>query len=168
VKRTLVIIRHAKAEEGDWNTADFDRALSKRGISDAQDMAARLKVAGIKPDVIVASAALRTTTTAQQIAAILHFPQQQIVTKPNLYLCNTDTLGEVLWEETTIPNSATTVFIVAHNPTVTQFVYDNLPKERIMHMPTCAMVAINFEAEKWSDFSTVERSLLFFDYPKNR
>ncbi len=64
----LLIMRHAKS---DWNTGamtDHERPLNARGRVAASRMGRVLTEAGLVPDRIVASSAVRTTSTAQLAA----------------------------------------------------------------------------------------------------
>lgn len=65
--RTLVIMRHAKAERGEGKP-DFERTLEPRGIGEAGVVGARLKELGLVPDQVLCSAARRTRDT---LAALL-------------------------------------------------------------------------------------------------
>ena len=68
MKRTLVLIRHAKSSWSNPGEADFERPLNDRGERDAPRMGARLKELKIKPDLIVCSPAKRAKQTAKRIA----------------------------------------------------------------------------------------------------
>jgi phosphohistidine phosphatase len=57
MKRTLVLIRHAKS---DWNISaqpDFERTLNERGKLDAPVMGQRLLAKNVIPDLIISSSA---------------------------------------------------------------------------------------------------------------
>src|SRR5690625_4581183 len=64
---TLVLLRHAKAEAA--GPSDFERKLSAPGRSQARRVAAHLVAAGLAPDVVLCSAALRARQTWEQVAA---------------------------------------------------------------------------------------------------
>jgi len=38
---------------------------------------------------------------------------------------------------------------------------------RVDEMPTCAIFALQVEADSWKEFMNAEKNFLFFDYPKN-
>jgi phosphohistidine phosphatase len=61
-----------------------------------------------------------------------------------------------------------TLFMVAHNPGITQYAHELVIHLPIVDLPTCGMVGISFEAESWSEFATARHQLLFVDYPKNQ
>src|SRR5690625_138924 len=64
---TLVLLRHAKAEAA--GPSDFERKLSAPGRSQARRVAAHLAAAGLVPDVVLCSAALRARQTWEQVEA---------------------------------------------------------------------------------------------------
>lgn len=68
--RTLVLLRHAKAERSD-RLADADRPLTERGRADAGVAGAWLAAHGYVPDVVVCSPAKRTRQTWQAVAPAL-------------------------------------------------------------------------------------------------
>ena len=67
--KTLLLMRHAHA--ADRGPTDFDRPLSDRGEREADAAGDRLAAAGLFPQTILASAAVRTAETARRLAARL-------------------------------------------------------------------------------------------------
>ena len=61
-ERTLVILRHAKAERP-AELADADRPLTQRGHADAAAAGAWLAARGYRPDLVLCSPAKRTRQT---------------------------------------------------------------------------------------------------------
>ena len=66
--RRLFLIRHAKAQPAAGQN-DYRRALTDRGRADARRMAERLPSAGLLPEVLIHSGALRAKETAEIFAA---------------------------------------------------------------------------------------------------
>lgn len=127
-------------------------------------MGVRLKKAGLKPDLIIASTAKRTKETAQHLAYQLGYDAADIRWEEKLYHCIPAVLEEALYE---VADTVKTVMIVAHNPGITDFVNQLSPDFFTGNMPTCAVVGATFEAEQWGDFPIVKRKVILFDYPKN-
>src|SRR4051812_21010657 len=72
--RTLVLLRHAKAEhpaEG----SDFDRRLTTRGLADATAAGAWLASSQLSPDLVLCSPATRTRETWSSVSAALARPE---------------------------------------------------------------------------------------------
>ena len=83
--KTLCIIRHAKTEVQAMGQRDFDRELAKRGLSDAPQMAKKLKEIDLMPDKIVSSPAARALATAQLFADKLKYPLTKIEQNSLIY-----------------------------------------------------------------------------------
>ena len=165
MKRTLVLIRHAKS---DWNVIgqpDFERTLNERGKSDAPMMGQRLLEKNIIPDLIISSTAKRASKTAKLIAKELNYEKHNILHFDKLYHAPPSIFEEVITTEI-MDDNIKTVFIVAHNPGITHYAHDLLQYLPIPDMPTCGMVGVTFDADHWSDFPSARHQLLFVDYPK--
>ncbi len=164
MKRTLVMIRHAKSSWGNPLQADFERPLNDRGNNDAPVMGSRLKSLGIIPDLIVCSTAKRTTQTAKHIAAATGYDFNKVKWEEKLYHCIPSVFDELICE---VGAEIKTVFIIAHNPGITEFVNQLSHDFSTGNMPTCGIVACRFEADGWDSFPIAKRSVFLFDYPKN-
>ncbi|MEE6282986.1 SixA phosphatase family protein [Georgenia sunbinii] len=111
--RTLVVLRHATAEpEGDLG--DAQRPLSGRGRQQAGEIGRLLaeQLGGF--DVVLVSAALRTTETAKLVTAALpDRPEPQV--RRELYGAGPRQVLELLAE---LPADAARVLIIGHEPTM--------------------------------------------------
>lgn len=65
----LMLLRHADASFD--APSDFDRRLSEKGLRQAQEVAAFLKIHHCKPDIVLSSPAVRARTTAEIVATEL-------------------------------------------------------------------------------------------------
>src|SRR5215217_1241963 len=128
MKRRLVLIRHAKSSWTNPLQSDFDRPLNDRGNHDAPVMGKRLKDKGIIPDLILASTAKRAAQTAKKIASAIGYPEEKITWLDKLYHCNSSVFDEVI---DLIDDKVNTVFIVAHNPGITEYASALSPSFRI-------------------------------------
>jgi phosphohistidine phosphatase len=164
MKKTLVMIRHAKSSWANPMQSDFDRPLNDRGQHDAPMMGLRLNSAGIKPDLIISSTAKRTRQTAKHIAAATGYDFNSVKWEEKLYHCIPSVFEELIYE---IDDAVKTVFIIAHNPGITEFINQLSPQFCTGNMPTCGMVGVHFEAKGWEDFAIVNRKVFLFDYPRN-
>ncbi|XZF13075.1 SixA phosphatase family protein [Chitinophagaceae bacterium MMS25-I14] len=165
MQRTLVLVRHAKSSWANPLQSDYDRPLNERGIHDAPMMGTRLKEKNILPDLIISSTAKRAAQTAKKIAAAVGFNEENILWKNRLYHCIPSVIEEVIQE---VSNEVKTVFLVAHNPGITEFVNELVPGFRIDNMPTCSMVGAHIDAEEWDDFTKASKEVFLFDYPKKQ
>ena len=163
MERILVMIRHAKSSWANPLQSDFERPLTDRGEQDAPAMGAKLKAYKLKPDVIIASNAKRTKQTAKRIAEAVGYDTSLIKWEEKLYHCIPSVFEETLYE---LDNDVKTVFIVAHNPGITEFVNQLSPSFNIDNMPTCGIVAVSMDMKEWNQFATTaKRKVFLFDYP---
>ena len=162
MKRTLVVIRHAKTEQHS-DQLDFDRNLVERGRNDAALMGERLKKLGLKPDLILCSPANRTIQTSRIIADALGYDNAAISTSDKLYMGSADVITHTLMA---LPAEVGTCFLVGHNPGVSQFVYDMQKELFIGEMPTAGLTVLNLTASSWLDLPAAKKQLVLFDHPK--
>lgn len=160
--KTLIIIRHAKAEQT-FSSNDFERSLNERGKADAPEMAKRLRKK-LDIDTFIASPAKRTKKTAQYFCKAFDKKEEELALITALYQAPTHTFVDLV---SGLDENDSAVAIVAHNPGVTNYVNELVPDAGIENMPTCAVCAIKADVETWSEFQNAKKQLLFFDYPKN-
>ncbi len=108
--KTLILMRHAKAESWTEGVDDFGRALTPRGHADAERMSEALAGLGLLPDLILVSAARRTRETAAHAGAV--FKGERIRPMEVLYLAGVVELAAAVEAARTSP----TVMIIGHNP----------------------------------------------------
>ncbi|WP_143309421.1 SixA phosphatase family protein [Chitinophaga vietnamensis] len=161
--KTLLLIRHAKSSWNDPDMDDFDRPLNKRGKMNAPEMANRLIVRGMVPELIISSPAKRTRTTAKIMAGEWKYPKQAILLEEELYLCYASTFLKVI---TKIDDDFNAVAIFAHNPGITDFANYLTEEIRIDNVPTSGIFAIEADTPSWKDFDRAKKHFLFFDYPR--
>jgi phosphohistidine phosphatase len=129
-------------------------------------MGQRLLKEQIMPDLILSSSAKRAAKTARLIAKEVGYKKEDIQYLDRLYHAAPSVFESVI-TEMNINDKVQTLFMVAHNPGITQFAFDLLKDLPIADLPTCAIVGITFEVEHWHEFSGAKHSLRYFDYPKN-
>jgi phosphohistidine phosphatase len=161
--KRLVLIRHAKSSWANPLQSDFERPLNDRGLRDAPVMGERLKRAGIIPDRIIASTARRARQTAELISGSLGYALEQINWHEDLYHCIPAVFEEVIFG---VDDTVDTLFVVAHNPGISEFAASLDPTRSVSHMPTCAVVGIELDAKKWSDLPLAGKRLFLYDTPK--
>jgi phosphohistidine phosphatase len=162
MQRTLVLIRHAKSSWSNPLETDFERPLNERGKTEAPEMGKKLKALELVPDLIISSSAKRTRQTAKKIAGEVGYDTDNIKWEEKLYHCIPSVFGEVIYG---LKDSVKTVFIVAHNPGITEFVNQLSLRFKIDNMPTCGVVGAHFDGAAWNEFPSVEKKVFLFDYP---
>jgi phosphohistidine phosphatase len=109
VTRRLVLVRHAKAEQGG---PDRERALAKRGRADAAALGRWLTAEGIVPDRVVISPSRRTRQT-WELAAPPGSPDPEL--DEGIY---DNTVDDLLAVIRSTPDDVRTLALVGHNPSV--------------------------------------------------
>ena len=138
--KDLLLFRHAKAEEAGPGGGDIDRPLSLRGRKSAQRMAEHMAQDGVRHDLILCSAALRTRQT---LAALLEVygAQAAVAIEPGLYLADVRQLAARL---RAAPDHARSVLIIGHNPGLHELAIDLAERDRLRDAPTKARLARKF------------------------
>lgn len=110
-ERTLILIRHAKAEDHGLRP-DHERHLTDRGARDAREVGRWLRSEGLRADVVWCSTAARTRETW---AAIVEGSGDGVLVDHDqrIYDASPRTLAQVLTET---ESSARTVVMVGHAP----------------------------------------------------
>ena len=97
--KTLLIIRHAKAESS-FTLNDFERPLNERGKKDAPVMAARVKEKNITIDAFISSPAKRAKKTAALFCETLQQNQDNIIFISALYHAPAEIFFDIIKEPT--------------------------------------------------------------------
>ena len=160
--KRVIIVRHAKSVSYGYDN-DFYRELTDKGENDAEKISERLKSLAVNPDLVIASPATRALHTATIFCKNLGYAVSKIQKDEVLYAGLT-TQGFIDMLQA-LPETVQTVFVFGHNPTVYYLAY-NLVKYFNSDMPTCSTVAIDFQAEKWSEVSARAGQLAFQLTPK--
>ena len=148
--KTLLILRHGKAEPYDAKPDDYQRVLSVRGKRDSGEMGQFiLKKFGI-PELILASAAKRTLETADIAAERLGYPNEQIQSIEDLYLASARRTLKIVCN---LPNEISSCLLVGHNPGLTDLV--NQLNVRLDNLPTGSAACFTFNCDTWQDVSAV-------------
>lgn len=110
--RTVVVMRHAKAEQ--VGPTDFERALSPRGRCDAEAAGAWLAGLGVVPDQALVSAALRTRETWAAVAEGAGWSLPPTLDE-GLYADGPETALDLLRG---LERAVSCVVVIGHNPTM--------------------------------------------------
>jgi phosphohistidine phosphatase len=159
--RTIYLVRHGKAEGRNIEMDDYDRPLAERGIDDSITVSSRLAQYGIRPSVIISSPAPRAIGTAKIFAKQFHYPVKKIRTRISLYEQNETAIAEIV---TGLDNAYDSVMVVGHNPLIEEcarFLTGNLKNA----VPTCGVVGIECQAERWKDIQPGNGKVVFFEAP---
>ena len=145
MKKTIVLIRHGKAVSIDTFKKDIDRVLAERGVSDGYKIGYKLVEEKIIPDIILTSPAARASHTALILTRAMRVGSELIRVVDTLYHCTTDS---VMAEIASLSDDIQTLFMVGHNPGITDITY-LLSGGATTFLPTTGTAILTFEADSW-------------------
>ena len=114
--KTIVFMRHAKAEVIKLEKSDFERKLTDKGKNDAQNAAKSLLKDIHKIDLIITSSAKRTFKTAKIVAEEFDIDKKEILCFDELYEAEHNEYLKVI--RSIDDTNINTVLVVGHNPTI--------------------------------------------------
>lgn len=140
--KTLILVRHAKADKVDPALRDFDRPLGQNGERDARVMAERVAALGLRVDMLISSPAVRALSTADAFAKKLSLP---VNPDTRIYEAGVKQLLDVVHG---IDDHHGTVVLVGHNPGVSEFLR-YLTDENFADLPTSGVAVIDLPLKSW-------------------
>ena len=152
--KTVLILRHAKSSWKHSGLDDHDRPLNKRGLADAPRMGQLIAKAGLVPELICSSSAVRALTTARLVAEGCGYDGELRVLR-ELYLAAPETYVDLL---AALPDELERVMVVGHNPGMEDLVETLTGAEE--GFPTAALAHVRLTAERWDDLPGFPRGKL--------
>jgi len=139
--KTLLLLRHAKAENASAGAPDFDRALNDRGRKEAQAVGAFIQKQSLVLDLVLSSSAKRARETTElvlasgNLAVDVRFDQRIYEAGPLL-------LSEVVSQ---IEEERSSVLLVGHNPGMEELL--QLLTGHLEHMATGTLAKVDLKAD---------------------
>ncbi len=156
--KTLILMRHAKAENGGFDTRDFDRKLSDKGKNDADIAAKVLKKHVPKIDLIVSSSAKRTLKTAKITAQNFGIEKNEIEATEYLYESDNEPYIHIIRNFNDKKDK--TVLIVGHNPTIGAMA-SILSGYQVSEFKPGSFAVFQITDDTWKLFKLAETPMLF-------
>jgi len=147
MERVLLLMRHGKSKWDDDQLRDHDRPLAKRGKRDSERIGQALDARDWTPDVILSSTAKRAAKTAKRVAKSCGY-NRDVLYQPSLYWGDRRSYVQTL---STLDNDDHVALLIAHNPALEEMAHW-LTQQHIA-MPTCTVVAIRLEIDRWRDIT---------------
>ncbi len=110
--RVIYLLRHAKSSWDDPAIEDFNRPLAARGRRAAEAMSRYMRIADVKPDLVLCSSAVRAKQTLEDILPALGDPGT-VKYDRGIYHGGVVALTNRLRR---VPDQAASVMMVGHNP----------------------------------------------------
>lgn len=145
--KTLLLMRHAKSSWDEKDQDDFDRPLSKRGKKNAPLMGEMFKDEKLKPEVILASAAVRTRQTAELVMEEMKF-RGDVCFLNSLYLAEVEAYVKEIQR---IPEEINCALVIGHNPGLESLL--QMTTGKVESLPTAAVAYLKLSVSSWTEFS---------------
>jgi phosphohistidine phosphatase len=168
MRRSLLLVRHAKSAWDDASLADHDRPLAPRGRRALPQLHDHLMYAQHRPELVMCSSACRTMETLDGIRAAI--PQQaRVELDTEFYVADADALSARIRE---VDNSIACTMVIGHNPTIQDVALrltgsgdPDLRAQIALKVPTGAVVTLSFDGA-WADLSAESARIDDFFVPR--
>jgi phosphohistidine phosphatase len=165
--RTIILLRHGKSSWSDPTLSDVDRPLAPRGERASRRIAKYLRRKRIRPALVLCSPSLRTRQTLEAIEPSLG-KGCSVELVPELYAASERELLERL---RALPESATSVMLIGHNPGLQQLALvlasrgaDRAKLEQ--KFPTAALATLIVDSDSWAALRPGEAELINYVVPR--
>lgn len=148
--RLLLLLRHGEAESLAPTPADRDRALTRRGLLEAERAARCCADHRWQPQRVLTSPARRATATASVIARELGLQPGLVEVRDALYLADVETL---LAEIAAVDPRVRSLMVVGHNPGLSALATTLAPEYHLPALDTGTVCALRMEAHEWSELA---------------
>lgn len=167
----LMLLRHAKSSWTEPGLDDKDRPLNVRGQRAAPVIGSYMAREKLVPDLALVSPARRARDTWKLASAALKTAPKTLIEDP---LYDFGNGGRVLDTVRAKADSATTILVVGHNPSLERLALrligkgeDKLRKRIADKYPTGALAVIDFDARSWKDIEDGKGALTAFVRPRD-
>ena len=154
-------MRHAHAETKEQQP-DAARNLDDIGWKEATEMGDKLRQAGIFPDLIISSQAMRALQTAQTIAESVGYNVKNIQIEEDIYRVAADDVLHLLQEQ---DDKYKVVLLTGHNPTISELATMLSTDIKESMVPAC-MHIFEGDANSWAHFREHPVKLVHSMQPK--
>lgn len=161
--KRIILNRHAKSDWDNPKLTDYERVLSKRGLSDAPLMAKKFAERNIPVDFLYSSSAVRAKTTAEYFIKELKLSENNYSFEREIYGSG---ISFIRTNTPNLSNQVNCVMYFGHNPDFTSLI-TYFSGEVIGNLPTCGIAVIKFDIDYWTQINDSNGTLEVFDYPKN-
>jgi phosphohistidine phosphatase len=145
--KTLLIMRHAKSSWKDAALGDHERPLNKRGQRDAPRAGRWLREAGLVPDALLASTAVRARATAALVAEAAGY-SGDIALHAGFYHDAPAAIFDALQR---LPAGVETALVIGHNPALEEMLADLTGDDETL--TTAAVAHVNLPIPAWDHLS---------------
>lgn len=167
--KTLLLLRHAKAETAKAGQDDHARVLSASGREEA--LGAGRALLAFDPDVVLCSTAERTRETIALVQQAMDRPLD-VHFEPKLYMASAQ---DIISRLSALPSEVKTVLVVGHNPSMHELCMhfsagaeSDLRAQAQRGYPTATLADIRLHAPGWDELDAENARLIGLERPKVR
>ena len=142
--KTLLLLRHAKAENAAAGSLDVNRALNERGKKEAQAIGTYIRRQNLSVELVLCSPAVRARETAELVLAAAEVTAN-VRYDQGIYEASPHQLLEVISE---VEEDQSAVLLVGHNPGMEDLLRALTGTGEPMSTGTLAK--INLKLDEWS------------------
>lgn len=163
--KTIILVRHAMAEDLQEAVSDISRSLVKKGVHEAKNAANFIKGRVTEDSqtlLFISSPTSRALETAHIFAKKLDYPAARILIKEMIY---NDTSSEsFLAMVREISDTYDTIMIFGHVPSINEWA-SFMIKGFEFDIPKSGIVALECPFNSWKEVETKSGKLKYFEYP---
>lgn len=155
MSKIILVLRHAQSAGKQGGQQDYDRELTVAGIAAARDLGKKLANDHFHPDLILASAALRTRRTTEIVNEALQVSGDKIEFKKELYEASASTWLEQIQM---IPAEVKSILIVGHNPYLSLLASEFAGQ--MLELAPCELIGFQFNSSDWREINSTGKVIL--------
>lgn len=161
--KVLHLMRHAKSAWDEPGLSDRERGLNKRGRRAAPRMGAALACRE-SPLVVAVSPARRAQLTLAGLCdGWPELAELEHQTVEDLYTFDSDDLQQWLRRQ---PNNHSELFIIGHNPALTDLINELVPDVGLVNLPTAGYVQLRLALDQWSELGPGVGTVAYSLFPR--
>jgi phosphohistidine phosphatase len=162
MKKSLLLLRHARANTKEPGEQDLDRSLNEVGVMDALRVGRYLLKEEVDIGRIMTSHAKRAVETATLICESLKLDPNKITEQEDLYEASARTLLDGINQ---LEESICCVVLIGHNPALA-FLGEYLSNQPVGFLPPGGCIWLEFKNMTWKEVEKETASLKEIVYPE--
>lgn len=159
--KNLTLIRHAESHSQHIPEKDKERSLTQIGFYQVADISKQLVEKKCWPEYLLCSPAKRAIQTTELLCKHLKIAPP-IEINPLLYSGD----SEAILHSFFLSDRYQQVFIIGHNPTISDLAHKLCPRTQSITFPTAGVISLNFDSIEWNNLETKQGNLIFFIKPQ--
>jgi phosphohistidine phosphatase len=160
--KILHVVRHAKSSWDNDGIGDIDRPLKPKGIRTAYEIARKMKLNSLIPELIISSPANRALHTAVIFARVFDISMSKLQVSNTFYESSADQIIKTI---KTTDDHISSLMIFGHNPDFSELVRVFL-KHEVGDLPTSGAVTLKFNTDSWHEINLDKLDSYVINFPE--